>query len=281
MTTALILTGEGYGNIIMTTPLIRAVVTLGYDVHALVEDNWGDGYKLLRGMPGVTVYGAREAVESATWDVVIPTLWNRNTARIRNKRIVCYETASLLENHEAAVNLTAAEALGYCGPMPEPYCYGGLSQDILEPGYTVLCPGWGGKDPGWARKAWPHWAALAGELGGRAIVLDSAGKDHEWAREGHYGEPLEDVVLPLLAHAECVISIDNGLAHMAAAMGTKTVVLFGPTNETKNRPLGRDVRIVKTDMECRPCQMTEAWGTCPDTRCMLDITVGMVMEAMN
>jgi len=281
MTTALILTGEGYGNIIMTTPLIRAVVTLGYDVHALVEDNWGDGYKLLRGMPGVTVYGAREAVESATWDVVIPTLWNRNTARIRNKRMALYQPMNLMENHEAAVNLTAAEALGYCGPMPEPYCYGGLSQDILEPGYTVLCPGWGGKDPGWARKAWPHWAALAGELGGRAIVLDSAGKDHEWAREGHYGEPLEDVVLPLLAHAECVISIDNGLAHMAAAMGTKTVVLFGPTNETKNRPLGRDVRIVKTDMECRPCQMTEAWGTCPDTRCMLDITVGMVMEAMN
>ena len=163
--TALILAGEGYGNIIMTTPLIRAVVSMGYDAHVLVEDNWGDGYKLLKGMPGVTVYGARAAVEAQAWDVVIPTLWNRSTARIRNRHVALYQPMNLMENHEATVNLSAAEALGYCGPMPEPYCYCGVGLDVLEEGYTVLCPGWGGKDRGWARKAWPHWSLLVNEIG--------------------------------------------------------------------------------------------------------------------
>ena len=88
------------------------------------------------------------------------------------------------------------------------------------------------------------------------------------------------MVLPILRNADCVIAVDNGLAHMAAALGVKTVTLFGATNEVKNRPLGRDVRIVTADVDCRPCQMTDRWGACEDFRCMREITVARVLEAM-
>jgi heptosyltransferase-2 len=72
----------------------------------------------------------------------------------------------------------------------------------------------------------------------------------------------------LIAGARAVIAIDNGLAHVAAALGVPTVVLFGATSETKNRPLGPRVRLMTRPLPCRPCQMTPRWDACRRWRCM-------------
>ncbi|MFW6309141.1 MAG: glycosyltransferase family 9 protein, partial [bacterium] len=70
----------------------------------------------------------------------------------------------------------------------------------------------------------------------------------------------------LTAVCDLVISGDSGPVHVAAAVGTPTITLFGPSDERKYRPYGKNHKVVKTDLECRPCGKHQ----CPrgDHKCM-------------
>ena len=78
-----------------------------------------------------------------------------------------------------------------------------------------------------------------------------------------------------LAHA-CV-SNDSGAMHMAAAVGTPLVALFGPTREYETAPLTREgcrAAVLTHPVWCRPCMLRE----CPlDHRCMKGITPAHVL----
>lgn len=49
------------------------------------------------------------------------------------------------------------------------------------------------------------------------------------------------------------IGIDSGLSNLAAAIGTTTFIIFGPTSMSKNKPAGDVISITKK-IPCRPCQ---------------------------
>ena len=74
-----------------------------------------------------------------------------------------------------------------------------------------------------------------------------------------------------------LISNDSGAMHLAAALGVPVTAMFGPTDETATRPLGRASSVVLTHrVWCRPCMLRE----CPlDHRCMLGISVDAVVAA--
>jgi heptosyltransferase-2 len=77
----------------------------------------------------------------------------------------------------------------------------------------------------------------------------------------------------LLAEIDLLVSNDTGLAHVAPAVGTKTLVIFGPTNEKTTQPIGSE--IIRKTVECSPCMLR----TCPiDHRCMTRILVSEVFE---
>ena len=283
---ALILAGEGYGNIIMATPMINAVARMGYETHALVRANWPDAANLLRGWHAlVGVHEARADAMRQKWDVQIGTVWARCDATIPAGRYVAPKPLDMREHHEAEVNMTCAEQLGWAGAMPATHCEWrqAPNKSLWPCPYVVACPGFGGHSKAeWQRKSWPHWAEWARNVE-HIVGLGSAddarlfsGIDHrpEWGR-------MEiDQAAGVMKYAACVVAVDNGLAHVAAALGVRTVVLFGPTSEKKNRPLGRDVRLVAAPVDCRPCQMTRRWDECQDRLCMEQITPAMVMEAM-
>jgi heptosyltransferase-2 len=80
----------------------------------------------------------------------------------------------------------------------------------------------------------------------------------------------------ILSELDLFISNDMGLAHIAAAVGTPTIVIFGPTNENTTRPLGPRVEIIREPVDCSPCMLRE----CPiDHRCMTRITPERVFES--
>ena len=80
----------------------------------------------------------------------------------------------------------------------------------------------------------------------------------------------------VLAVAHHVLSNDSGAMHVAAAFGTPTVAVFGPTIEESTAPLGPH-RILTHDVWCRPCMLRE----CPlDHRCMTGVSPSRVMEAL-
>ncbi|HEV8325019.1 MAG TPA: glycosyltransferase family 9 protein [Myxococcota bacterium] len=66
------------------------------------------------------------------------------------------------------------------------------------------------------------------------------------------GEPLADAAATL-AVLDAVVGPDSGLTHLARAVGTPSVVLFGPTDEARHVPVPHTVALVRAGLACRPC----------------------------
>jgi ADP-heptose:LPS heptosyltransferase len=82
----------------------------------------------------------------------------------------------------------------------------------------------------------------------------------------------------LLTRLACLVSSDTGVAHLAAAVGTPTVTLFGPTDPRLTAPRSRAARRVDGRAPCAPCFLPR----CPiEHVCMRDITAASVVEAVD
>lgn len=78
-------------------------------------------------------------------------------------------------------------------------------------------------------------------------------------------------VTAILSLCDLLVSNDTGPAHISAALGTKTIVIFGPTNPKTTHPIGAE--IVRQEVECSPCMLRD----CPiDHRCMTRISADEV-----
>lgn len=123
-----------------------------------------------------------------------------------------------------------------------------LERDGITGDYVAISPG-----GGWKSKCWPpeRFGALAAELlrrdGLRSVVNIASGEDDlaaEVVRAAGLPRPLVvSVSIPelaaLLAQARLVVAGDTGPLHLAAALGTRVVGLFGATDAERNGPLPR------------------------------------------
>jgi len=85
----------------------------------------------------------------------------------------------------------------------------------------------------------------------------------------------------VMSELKLLICNDGGPLHMAAALGVKTVSIFGPVDEVVYGPYPPDVKhvVVKKDLPCRPCYKDFRFAGCSNNRkCLQDITVGEVFE---
>jgi heptosyltransferase-1 len=152
--------------------------------------------------------------------------------------------------------------------------------------YVVLNPG-----AAWPNKRWP-----AERLGAAAQGLYAQHHLRSIVVWGPSEEPLaRDVVsasggaawstpatsiadlVALLRGASLMVSGDTGPAHIAAALGTPIVGLFGPTRPSRNGPWAADDITVSRDAVCqchhlRRCRL--------ETMCLLDIQVDEVLGAV-
>ncbi|MGQ0542273.1 MAG: lipopolysaccharide heptosyltransferase II [Blastocatellia bacterium] len=81
----------------------------------------------------------------------------------------------------------------------------------------------------------------------------------------------------ILSILDFFVSNDMGLAHISAAVGTKTITIFGPTNPETTRPFGTDTVIIRKVVHCSPCMLRD----CPiDHRCMTWISPDEVFETV-
>jgi heptosyltransferase II len=122
---------------------------------------------------------------------------------------------------------------------------------------VALCPGAVG-----AGKAWPSasYGELAAKLTGAGALVWVIGgpneKDvaHEIEAAGGpgvrdlTGTDLRDAIIALAA-ADAVVSNDSGLMHVAAAIGTPTVAIFGPTSPWHWKPLNPIAAILEPEHE--------------------------------
>jgi len=92
------------------------------------------------------------------------------------------------------------------------------------------------------------------------------------------GKTTIDQLTSILGVVDLVVTNDTGPAHIAAALGRPTLVIFGPTNPLTTRPFSGQAEILRHPPDCAPCMLRD----CPiDHRCMTAITVAEVLEQSN
>lgn len=68
--------------------------------------------------------------------------------------------------------------------------------------------------------------------------------------------PLADV-LGVLSYADCFVGNDSGITHLAAALGIRTIAVFGPTDPQVYKPIGPLVTVLSdssSDFAKKPCE---------------------------
>lgn len=148
----------------------------------------------------------------------------------------------------------------------------------------------------WPSKHWPepYWAELADIAAGSGFeVLLPWGDPGDRLRAERIisaagtGELLPRLSLTelaqLMATADGVVGVDSGLAHLAAAVGTPAVTLYGPTRTGLTGALGPRQRNLAAEFECAPCMRRECdFGGPSEVRpaCFQTLPPARVMAAL-
>ena len=162
-----------------------------------------------------------------------------------------------------------------------------LRERGVGPGFVALAPG-----SIWGTKRWPGYAALAAALdapvvivGGRedtplaeAVAAAAPGRGHSAA--GALGLRASAAVI---ARAAVLVTNDSAPLHLATAVGTPVVAVFGPTVPAFGfGPRGARDRVVEHPaLACRPCS-AHGPQVCPlgHHRCMQELSVESVAAAV-
>ena len=149
--------------------------------------------------------------------------------------------------------------------------------------FTALAPG-----SVWATKRWPYYADLAGRIPGSIVVVggpedreageEIVSRDPTRIRSAAGALPLR-ISAALIERASVLVTNDSAPLHVAGAVGTRVVAIFGPTVPAFGfGPLGEKDTIAEVHhLTCRPCSKHGPM-VCPliHHRCMKDLGVEAV-----
>lgn len=138
----------------------------------------------------------------------------------------------------------------------------------------------------WPPAAYAELASRLSERGLHPVLLGSPADSGTaaavsacagWPMASLVGRDRVELLPRLLARLACVVSGDTGVAHLAAAVGTPTVTLFGPTDPRLTTPRSRAARSLEGSAPCAPCFLPR----CPiDHVCMRSISADAVAETV-
>ncbi len=197
--------------------------------------------------------------------------------------------------HQVEVNLDALRRIGvYPGLaerkmqfVPGPEAERKIAELALPQPFIHMHPA-----SRWTFKCWPaeRNAQLADRLAaeGHTVVLTAAPQETAFIDEilsKAASKPLNlagrlslKELGALTARAQLFIGVDSMPMHLAAAMGTPTVALFGPSSEDEWAPWNVEQRIVTTTHSCRPCRVDGCGGS-KVSECLMFLPVDAVHAA--
>ena len=176
-----------------------------------------------------------------------------------------YDTSHRVEKGQHAIQRTRqlfAQALGYEFTESEVRYGLRVTPDSAVNQPTILLL----HGTTWPSKQWPSefWSSLAGlalKAGYRIMVpaLTDTEKQFANALAGNSGDisvvsgkSLSDMAA-LISAVQGVVSVDSGLAHLAAALDIPAVGLYGATNARLTGMLGQRQQSMQASIECSPC----------------------------
>jgi len=197
--------------------------------------------------------------------------------------------------HATALYAEALRPLGVRGPGPVRVRLGDAARALAAAALAgaprprvALAPG-----ASQATKRWPadRFAQVADALhaGGASLVLAGGPADREAlaAFRGACRAPVAadltalpvDALAAALAGVDLLVACDSGPVHLATAVGTPVLAIFGPTSPERWGPPPPG-RALSLPLPCAPCS-NHGGARCPEGhhRCMLDLPAAEVASA--
>jgi len=265
---ALYLTTGGLGNALLCVPAMKALAKLA----GRPIDVWDRG---------LHVKGLRDWLALQTW--VRKILTAKPDYRDYRYIVGSYWTAPDIAHlegctispahrqhrtkHEALSNMEAVRAAGYDGPSPSPCLTVPPGSEPIKDDAVVICTEAAGRRDD-VNKCWPHWEECCRQLKAAGVPLVFLGNNDEspaWMDElgiDLIGKTDFMTAVRIVAGARLYVGIDNGLAHVATAVRTPQVLLYGPTSPRKNLQLTQAVHVIASDWQCAPCFDTHRKNRC-------------------
>jgi len=233
-------------------------------------------YQCALDMQGLFLSGAWTWLSSAPVRIGIDRNREGNRCFLTHAVVAGKPCVDGVDRHAVDILFGFADALGVHGDHTDfaPQCYlaDGNSAtvhavaDLRGPSGVLVALNVGASS---RYKQWPteHWAALARYLLEYRICLLFVGdrRDAEQVAAVKAQLPDDSAVLDLsgqtslrqlaaaLQECDVVVTGDTGPMHLAVAVGTPTVALFGSTNPVRTGPYGRRNIVLDRHLSCSPC----------------------------
>ncbi|MCW5798207.1 MAG: glycosyltransferase family 9 protein [Nitrospira sp.] len=211
---------------------------------------------------------------------------------------VAVPTASM---HAVDRYLLLAEALGAARPKAPRFDFIDRPEDRQSAEALLTAAGLSASSPWiamnvsarWETKRWPpqQFADAADQLAAAGIPIVFMGGPAERPETRAVmarmrtkavdltGQTPVGLLPSLLRRAAVLVTNDSGPMHIAAAVGTPVVALFGPTDPVKTGPYGRGHVVLSNPIECRPCFRREC-SRAVTLECLIGVTSVQVVRAV-
>ncbi|MBN2712619.1 MAG: class I SAM-dependent methyltransferase [Planctomycetes bacterium] len=259
-TRALYCISAGIGNALMCIPAIKALSELSKQPVDVWDCglNQSDAKDLLASQSFIRKVIHKEEVPDVTWyKYIIGSYWASGPMFVPIDSVAFDVDRGWRTQHEVECNMAAVRKAGYVGVTPtaelQSWQQGdyGLPKDYIAVGVDCAAH---------EAKKYPHWEILCKRIkdsGVNIVFLGGAGADEPWMDSlgiNLCGKTTLASAAGVLELARMYVGLDNGLSHMAAAVRTPMLVLYGPSSERKNRPWSQAVRVIRSGQySCAPC----------------------------
>jgi heptosyltransferase-3 len=209
---------------------------------------------------------------------------------------------SPVEMHMVDQNLDAVRALGLSPESPRLQFFWDsqvehrvhdrlVSLGLAERPFVVMHPGAGWRFKCWTPSGYARVIEAFEQEWGLPVVLTGTKTAHEQnllaaVLEQCRANPINIVgrlslkeLGALIARARLFFGMDSAPMHLAAAVNTPAVALFGPSGVFNWGPWGKGHLVIKQDWECLPCGKDGCQGS-KISRCLVELTPDEVLKRM-
>lgn len=295
---------NGIGNLILLSPTIQALKSIGYSVDILLgvekdDPRYSAFEDIINNYDGVGFYDQKKYYDVGFY------VWGEGNRKLVTDNVkdwkITKESNNLIRyfltgKHEVKLNMTIAKHLGCEGNIPDTYCptkemdLSGWNKDIVN-----ICIHIGSRpESHWKKKRWltNYWIELIRKFTYKGYNIHTFYTG--WEKDdinnikrslfietninfNLYENNSLTAIAFLIKQCDLMISTDSGPMHIANAVGTPVIQLFGPTLSSKNRAWNNNGGVVlKAQVPCSPCLYTNKFMECGDNICMKAITVDEV-----
>jgi len=277
----LLRTGSGLGNVLMAIPLMHSLRRAGWTIYVHIKDCPYHASCI----SAISHIAAASTKEHEFADIHFDVAANCYSFRHSSFTIavarITYGYPSnkdITEHSEVDWNLDIATLLKIT-PIYDYSCNVDSScNESFDIGIHAGCS----KSTFWDRKKWPHFGKLADSFLGKKIVVIGDKTENIQSKNviSRLGLPFLQTA-SIIRNCKVFVTNDSGMMHLANAVSTPTIALFGPTLLSKAVGPKTTIIPLSLNMECSPCQNSDRWNTCKSWDCMNNLSVDIVKEKID